>query len=48
VDATSAYALSEHGLKSYITFKDTTWSLKDANKNATVLEDLPSIPESLI
>ena len=48
VDATSAYVLSEHGLKSYITIKDTTWSLKDAIKNATVLEDLPSIPESLI
>lgn len=48
MDATSAYALSEHGLKSYITIKDTTWSLKDAIKNATVLEDLPSIPESLI
>lgn len=48
VDATSGYVLSEHGLKSYITIKGTAWSLKDAIKNAAVLEDLPSIPESLI
>lgn len=48
VDATSGYVLSEHGLNSYITIKGTAWSLKDAIKNAAVLEDLPSIPESLI